>query len=52
MTTEERKRYQREYQKQWQRKFKETHGMSYRQALALKKAVQMLNTVTERNTAK
>lgn len=47
-----RREYQREYQKQWQKKFKETHGMSYRQALALKKAVQMLNTVTERNTAK
>lgn len=47
-----RREYQRIYQREWQKKFKEEHGMSYRQALALKKAVQMITTATERNTAK
>lgn len=43
--------YRREYQREWQKRFKEEHGMSYRDALALKKAVNLLNTVTERTQA-
>ena len=42
---EARKAYKREYQKQWEKRFREEHGMSYRDALALKKAI---NLITER----
>ena len=34
--------YQRRYQREWQRRFKAEHGMSYRDALALKKAVKLI----------
>jgi len=47
--SEQAKTKRKEYTKEWHRRFREEHGMTYQQAHSLKKAMQMINTVTERN---
>ena len=40
--------YMRKYQKNWQKKFREEHGMSYSEALALRKAMKLIAGVDSR----
>lgn len=43
--------YMRKYQKNWQKKFREEHGMSYSEALALRKAMKLIAGIAGKEQA-
>lgn len=49
--SEQAKAKRREYNRAWHKRFKEEHGMSYTEARTLRKAMKLINTITERTQA-